>query len=95
MSDDQAPTRRQFHHSLALLAAPLLPGQAAAQDKQASVADQLTAIARIKYGQHLTPEQLDELKESILRDQYGNELLRKVPLKNGDEPSFVFRADLP
>jgi hypothetical protein len=86
------PTRREC---LALLAAAPLAAAtpAAAQEKPASVADALFAVARAKYGGHLNAEQLDEVRRAIQRDQFSAEQLRKVPLRNGDEPAFVFRAD--
>ena len=76
-----------------------LAGPALAQEPKANargaVVDGLMALAKAKYGQHLSAEQLEQVKQSLQRDLYGIELLHQVPLKNGDEPSFVFRADLP
>jgi hypothetical protein len=93
------PTRRAFHRALLTLAPLAAAGPALAQEPKANskngVADILLALARAKYGQHLTAEQLEQVKQSLQRDLLGIELLRQVPLRNGDEPSFVFRADLP
>ena len=49
-------------------------------------------IARLRFGEHLSAEQL----ESVKRDLEGNvrtaERLRAYKLKNSDEPDFVFGA---
>jgi hypothetical protein len=99
MSDDAAPSRREFYQALAALAAAPVASQSAAAQNQANpisaVAENLAGIAKAKYGQHLTEEQMERLKQAVLRDLYGAESLKKVPLQNGDEPSFIFRADLP
>jgi hypothetical protein len=51
-----------------------------------------TEIARLRFGEHLSDEQL----ESVKRDLEGNvrtaERLRAFKLKNSDEPDFVFGA---
>jgi hypothetical protein len=94
----RGPTRREFAQALALLAAPVLGGSAAAQqpaDPAAAPADALTELARSRYGKHLTEDDLKNVKRSIQRGQLGAELLRKVKLANGDEPAFIFTADLP
>ncbi|HEX8118968.1 MAG TPA: hypothetical protein VF521_16945 [Pyrinomonadaceae bacterium] len=49
-------------------------------------------VARQRFGERLTPEQL----ESVKRDLEGNvrtaERLRASKLRNSDEPDFVFQA---
>lgn len=99
----QQPSRRQFGKNLALLAAvPLtVPALAAAPDKPKDVppavseAEALTAVVRARHGKHLTEEQLKQVTLSIRRSELSAERLRKLELRNSDEPAFTFRADLP
>jgi hypothetical protein len=105
-----APTRRQFGKKLALLAAAPLASPAlatlaappaAADDKPrdvppaVAVAEALTAIVRARHGKHLSDEQMKQVRLSILRSQLAAERLRKMELRNADEPAFIFRADRP
>lgn len=56
------------------------------------VAESYTEIARLRFGEHLSA---DELKR-VARDMEGNvrtaERLRAFKLKNSDEPDFIFSA---
>jgi hypothetical protein len=49
-------------------------------------------VARLRFGEHLSPEQL----QAVRRDLEGNvrtaERLRAFKLKNSDEPDFAFEA---
>ncbi|HEV2765484.1 MAG TPA: hypothetical protein VGV38_21050, partial [Pyrinomonadaceae bacterium] len=49
-------------------------------------------VARLRFGEHLTPEEM----QRVTRDLEGNvrtaERLRAAKLKNSDEPDFVFQA---
>jgi len=52
----------------------------------------LAEIVRRRYGQHLTPDQLEAVtRELDGRIQFGRRL-RDLKLANGDEPDFVFHA---
>jgi hypothetical protein len=64
-------------------------------DPNTEIAQALTAIARARYGKHLTDE-----GQKVVRRRIGSELrsaaqLKRIKLKNGDEPAFIFRADVP
>jgi hypothetical protein len=56
------------------------------------LAEAYAEAARLRFGEHLSPEQL----ESVKRDLEGNvrtaERLRGFKLQNSDEPDFVFNA---
>lgn len=56
------------------------------------VAAAYTEIARLRFGEHLSAEQL----ENVRRDLEGNvrtaERLRAFKLRNSDEPDFIFGA---
>jgi hypothetical protein len=60
--------------------------------KPSPLAEAYAEAARLRFGEHLSPEQL----ESVKRDLEGNvrtaERLRGFKLQNSDEPDFVFNA---
>jgi hypothetical protein len=92
----------------ALAAAPLAAaaGSAAAQGKKPGKqvrqpdttqvsARALTDIVRARHGKYLTAEQLQAARRRIVGALRSGENLHRIKLTNGDEPAFVFRADLP
>jgi hypothetical protein len=83
----------------ALATVPLLPvvstetsSQQPAQTEPSPAARALMDLARERYGKHLTPEQLDEVRKDIVSGIGMSERLRARKLNNSDEPDFVFRA---
>jgi hypothetical protein len=52
----------------------------------------LAGIVRMRYGSRLDAEALGEITRSIDGGLKGATSLRKVPLENGEEPAFIFRA---
>lgn len=60
-----------------------------------SVAEALTEVARIRWGKHLSGEQLGEIAKALDGRLRGAEAMKKVPLTNADEPDVVFFAELP
>jgi hypothetical protein len=93
------PTRRDFTRCLALLAAaplavPTAPAQAA-PETLADAAAALLEVARARYGKHLSEEQLQALASSVARGVASAERMKRIPLRNGDEPAIIFQADLP
>ena len=100
MSNRNTPrSRREFGRSLALLAATPLAASAqqptARKESPPTVAEALTEIVRVRYGKHLTAEQLKAIQASIARSQRSADILKKLKLENGDEPAFTFSADVP
>ncbi len=105
MSTDDASlrSRRDFAKAVALLAAAPLAAvaePAAAQDKPppkpegpAGMAQALTEVVRLRYGKHLSDEQLQAVQRGLTGSLASAERLAKVPLKNGDEPAFTFSPD--
>jgi hypothetical protein len=53
-------------------------------------ADALFELVKGRYGDRLTPEQLDDIRKSVAEAAERSEKLRSVPLENGDEPFSVF-----
>ena len=57
-----------------------------------SSAEALTEVVRIRWGKHLSGEQLSEVAKAIDRNLRSAERMKKVALKNSDEPDFTFFA---
>jgi len=49
-------------------------------------------VARQRFGERLTPEQLEAVKRDLEGNVRAAERLRASKLKNSDEPDFVFEA---
>jgi hypothetical protein len=68
------------------------PTPAQGPPKPSPLAEAYAEAARLRFGEHLSAEQL----ESVKRDLEGNvrtaERLRSFKLQNSDEPDFVFSA---
>ncbi|HVP13939.1 MAG TPA: hypothetical protein VMS88_00265 [Terriglobales bacterium] len=52
----------------------------------------LAGVIERRYGDHLTPEQLDSIRKDLDGDLQATKRLRAVKLGNADEPDFTFRA---
>ncbi|MEO8055245.1 MAG: hypothetical protein ABI768_08830 [Acidobacteriota bacterium] len=99
-------SRRAFARTLAAAAAApaLLPaaaalGQAAptptpvpTPEAPSSVAEALTEVVRIRWGKHLSGEQLGDIAKALDGRLKGAEAMKKVKLTNADEPDVVFTA---
>src|SRR5436305_1900133 len=73
--------------------APPNPQQTPAPQKPSPLADAYTEVARQRFGEHLKPEQLEQVKKDVDGNVRTADRLRAVKLKNGDEPDFVFSAE--
>lgn len=51
-----------------------------------------TEVARARFGEHLTPEELARVRRDFQDEVRTWERLRAVALKNSDEPDFIFRV---
>ena len=63
--------------------------------KPPEISDDARALAEVlkrRYGQHLTPEQLEAVTKEIESRLQGGKALRAARLANGDEPDFTFHA---
>ena len=72
--------------------APPNPQPAPATQKPSPVADAYAEVARVRFGEKLTPEELARVKRDIENNVQASERLRAFKLKNGDEPDFIFGA---
>jgi hypothetical protein len=101
-------TRREFTKKVALLAAaplaaagataapgPPLDGPPRPAEAIASVGQALAEVVRLRYGKHLSEEQLKRVRQRIETNLRASNALRRPPLQNADEPDFLFFAEAP
>ena len=60
--------------------------------KPSPLAEAYTEAARLRFGQHLSAEQLEAVKRDLEGNVRTADRLRAYKLKNADEPDFVFGA---
>ena len=96
--------RREFAGSVLLAAlAPVLgigaapsregwwvPAVEEAGDDLDKLAEALTEVVRVQYGERLGPEDLKTITRQIRTSLGRADEMRKVEIANGDEPDFVF-----
>jgi hypothetical protein len=66
-----------------------------AEGKPPAISDEARALAQVvamRYGAHLTPEQLEAVAREIDGRVTGGKRLREAKLANHDEPDFTFQA---
>lgn len=73
--------------------APPNPQPQPTPQKPSPLADAYTEAARVRFGEHLTPEQLEQVRKDLDGNVRTADRLRAVKLKNGDEPDFTFSAE--
>lgn len=73
-------------------AAPPNPQPSPAPQKPLPLAEAYAEVARVRFGDKLTPEQLEQIKKDLDGNVRSADRLRAVKLKNGDEPDFIFSA---
>jgi hypothetical protein len=56
------------------------------------LAEAYSEVARLRFGEHLTPEQMQAVKRDLEGNVRTAERLRAFKLKNSDEPDFAFEA---
>ena len=74
-------------------AAPM-PTPIPTPETPSSAAEALTEVVRIRWGKHLSGEQLGEIATSLDRRLRAADAMKKVKLTNADEPDVVFSAEL-
>ena len=63
------------------------------QQKPSPLADAYAEVARLRFGEQATPEELARIKRDLEGNLRTAERLRAFKLQNSDEPDFVFSAD--
>ena len=71
---------------------PASPQQPQAPPRPSPVAEAYGEVARLRFGEHLTPEQMQAVKRDLEGNVRTAERLRAFKLKNADEPDFAFEA---
>ena len=90
------------------LAASLVKGQTPTKPKEATappnpqpgptpqtpspLVEAYTEVARVRFGEKLTPEQIRKDLNGYVGKDGTAERLRAIKLKNGDEPDFIFNV---
>jgi hypothetical protein len=69
------------------------PQQGTAPQEPSPIAEAYLSVARARFGDKLSPEQLEQIKKDLDGNVRTAERLRAVKLKNSDEPDFVFSPD--
>jgi hypothetical protein len=72
--------------------APPTPQPSPMPQKPTPLAEAYAEVARIRFGEKLTPEQLEQIKKDLDGNTRNADRLRAVKLKNADEPDFIFSA---
>ena len=71
---------------------PATAAAAAAAQKPSPLAEAYAEVARVRFGEQVTPEQLAQIKKDVAGNVRTADRLRAVKLQNADEPDFVFSA---
>jgi len=98
---ETVPNRREFATAitaeLALVGLDITSTPAPAQIALADMKrfrDALQTIVRVRFGKHLSDEQMSEVMDELFKGIAHTQQLNKVSLKNSDDPLAGFRADL-
>jgi hypothetical protein len=56
-------------------------------------ADILFTLIQTRYGDRVTPDELEEIKKSLIAILDGATVMRAIKLENGDEPHQFFKPN--
>ena len=68
------------------------PQQPQGPPRPSPLAEAYSEVARLRFGEHLSPEQMQAVKRDLEGNVRTAERLRAFKLKNSDEPDFAFEA---
>ena len=68
------------------------PQQPQGPPRPSPLAEAYSEVARLRFGEHVTPEQMQAVKRDLEGNVRTAERLRAFKLKNADEPDFAFEA---
>jgi hypothetical protein len=68
------------------------PQQPQGPPRPSPLAEAYSEVARLRFGEQLTPEQMQAVKRDLEGNVRTAERLRAFKLKNSDEPDFAFEA---
>ena len=69
-----------------------LPQQPQQPPRPSPLAEAYGEVARLRFGEHMTPEQMQAVKRDLEGNVRTAERLRAFKLKNSDEPDFAFEV---
>jgi hypothetical protein len=72
--------------------APPNPQPAQTPQKPSPLTEAYAEVARVRFGEKLTTEQMEQIKKDLDGNVRNADRLRAVKLKNADEPDFIFSA---
>jgi len=90
-----APWARLALPALGLAGATTAAAQTAGDAPPLPEVEPWLAIVRQRYGERLSPEQLQAVAENLSWTARSGKTLRGVALTNADEPDILFRAEPP
>ena len=73
--------------------APPTPQPSPTPQKPSPLAEAYAEVARVRFGEKWTPEQLEQVRKDLDGNVRTADRLRAVKLKNGDEPDFTFSVE--
>lgn len=73
--------------------APPNPQPASTAQKPSPLAEAYAEVARTRFAEQLTPEELEQVKRDLEGNLQAAERLRAVKLRNEDEPDFIFSVE--
>jgi hypothetical protein len=73
--------------------APPNPQPSPSPQKPSPLTEAYAEVVRVRFGEHLTPEQLEQVKKDLDGNVRAADRLRAVKLKNADEPDFTFSVE--
>jgi hypothetical protein len=68
------------------------PSTTTTPQKPSPLAEAYAEVARTRFGDKVTQEQMEQIKKDLEGNVRNAERLRAVKLKNEDEPDFIFGA---
>lgn len=68
------------------------PTPSATPQPPSPLADAYAEVARVRFGERLTPDEMRRVKGELAGNVRNAERLSAVKLKNSDEPDFIFIA---
>ena len=86
MSIAQTPTKPKE------ATAPPNPQPSQTPQKPSPLAEAYVGVARLRFGEKLSPEQMEQIKKDLDGNVRNADHLRGVKLKNADEPDFIFSS---
>ena len=70
--------------------APPNPQPSPTPPRPSPLAEAYADVARVRFGEKLSPEQLEQIKKDLDGNVRNADRLRAIRLKNSDEPDFTF-----